>query len=65
MSYVPAYMGNVAKVLLTNDQLQSVQKVIENGEMPVKQGFSGLWDINVTVRAEDRIERLASRNHPV
>ena len=58
-------MGNVAKVIDQNDQLQSVQKVIENGDMPVKQGFSGLWDINVTIKAEDKIERLASLNHPV
>ena len=45
-------MGNVAKIMDQNDQLQSVQRVIENGEMPVKQGFSGLWDINVTVKSD-------------
>ena len=33
--------------------------------MPIKQGFSGLWDINITVKAEAPIERLVSLNHPV
>ena len=65
MAYVPAYMGNVSKALVESGELQSEQTTQETNEMPVKQGFSGLWDINVTVKAEAPIERLASLNHPV
>ena len=61
MAYIPAYMGNVAKAEPAKKQSE---QAIAN-EMPVKQGFSGLWDINVTVRSDAEIERLASINHSV
>ena len=33
--------------------------------MPVRSGWSGLWDINVKVQGSGKIERLASLNHPI
>ena len=33
--------------------------------MPVKEGWSGLWDIMVRVKGEGEIQRLASLNHPI
>ena len=65
MAYVPAYMGNVSKHVHDNGEILSEQVTQETSEMQVKEGFSGLWDINVTVKAEAPIERLTSLNHPV
>ena len=61
MAYIPAYMGNVAKA---QPKVQKSEQAIAN-EMPIKQGFSGLWDINVTIKADAELERVASLNHPV
>ena len=33
-------------------------------EMPLKAQASGLWDIQVQVRGEGRLERITSLNHP-
>lgn len=33
--------------------------------MPVKTGWSGLWDIQVRVHGSGQIKRLASLNHPI
>ena len=33
--------------------------------MPVKKGWSGLWDIIVKVQCSGQLQRLASTNHPI
>ena len=33
--------------------------------MPVKEGWSGLWDIQVRVQGAGHIRRVASLNHPI
>ena len=33
--------------------------------MPVRTQFSGLYDINVSVKTQGQLQRLASINHPI
>ena len=33
--------------------------------MPIRTGWSGLWDIQVRVKGQGPIKRIASLNHPI
>lgn len=75
-AYVPAYMGNawkksdssdVERLIDTNDagEIVNNEEIVQDvNEMPLKAQASGLWDIQVQVRGEGKLERVTSLNHP-
>ena len=44
---------------------ESIQEIKDLQEMPIKAGWSGLWDIQVRVQGAGKIKRVASLNHPI
>ena len=50
---------------IESERSQSIQEVLDFQDIPVKTRSSGLWDLQVTVQGEGKLERVASINHPV
>jgi len=75
IAYVPAYLGPVSNLIgqrevqalaVEDPELYaSVAHVLEVASMPVKTNASGLWDIEVLVKGQGSLQRVASLNHPV
>ena len=69
-TYVPAYMGNVSNQVSLQmqegaQQDPSILEVLEVQSMPDKTRSSGLWDIQLNIKGQGRLERIASLNHPI
>ena len=43
----------------------SIQEVLDVEDMPIKARSSGLWDIQVQIQGEGKLQRIASSNHPI
>ena len=77
MSYVPSYMGNQIRVddskliqeenknFCEPEDFESTVQIKELNEMPVRRGFSGIYDIQVSLKTQGQLQRIASTNHPI